>query len=128
MALQYHETELLYTFLGKTLHTLHKRNQSKYIFLRLERRDQNSSNFLKQPTDFSLNFASLFGTMRYSSSVVFLAEILILSTKRVCQSTILVKFHLVSQKSEFLHFDGLQNHIKFQLKKDRRAICHDTGK
>ena len=40
----------------------------------------------------------------------------------------LVDFNASRGKSENLHFDVLfcQQHINFQLKKYRRAICHDT--
>ena len=43
--------------------------------------------------------------------------------------TNLVNFHSNSGKSENLHFDVLLlsiAYIKFQLKKLRRVICHDT--
>ena len=43
-------------------------------------------------------------------------------TKRAYQSANFVKFRATSQKCEFLHFDG----IKFQLKKYRTVISHDT--
>ena len=40
----------------------------------------------------------------------------------------LVNFHGISRKSENLHFDALllSTAYKFQLKKDRRIISHDT--
>ena len=43
--------------------------------------------------------------------------------------TNLVNFNASSGKSENLHFDALLlsiANIKFQLKKRRRVICHDT--
>ena len=52
-----------------------------------------------------------------------------LSAKVTFRITNLVKFHVSSGKSEILSFGGhscFRNHIKFQLKKYRRVISHDT--
>ena len=40
----------------------------------------------------------------------------------------LINFHVSSRKSENLGFDGLfsPKHIKFQMKKYRRVMSHDT--
>ena len=61
--------------------------------------------FLKQ-ISFSSNFAPLFSVMRHNLCT-FLAEIVHTLKKGASQSTNLVKFHLNSQKSKILHFDGL---------------------
>ena len=71
---------------------------------------------------FFSNFASLFSAMRNKSSIIFYVKFYILLKKRVYQSTNLVKFHVSSQKSNILHFDGFLlsyriNCINFQLKK-----------
>ena len=63
--------------------------------------------FLKQRFSFSSDFASLFSDMRYNSSVPFYRIFYILSKKGASKSTNLVKFHVSSQTSRILHFDGL---------------------
>ena len=84
--------------------------------------------FLKQRFSFSSKFASFFSDMRHNSSVPFFRKFHIPSKKGASKSTNLVKFHLSSQTSGILHFDGLlcSNDIKFQLKKYRRVISHNT--
>ena len=67
----------------------------------------------------------------------FLAEILYTLDKVAYQSTNLVKLHVSRRKSEILVFDGFllskwyqvktkKGQKKYQLKKYRRVISHDT--
>ena len=62
--------------------------------------------FSKPQVSFSSNFASIFSVMRHKSSILFKLKFDILLTKGACQSTILVKFHVSSRKSELLRPDG----------------------
>ena len=74
MTPQCHELQLLCTFLGQTLYTLHKKDQSKCKFFRLlsaRIKITKFLSFLKQKIVFSSNFAQLFGIMRHNSSVLF---------------------------------------------------------
>ena len=80
---------------------------------------------LKKQIGFSSNFASIFSIMRHNSSLLFLAEIVYTFHKRSLSKYKFGEIHLSSQNfSEIFHFD--KNHLKFQLKKHRRVISHDT--
>ena len=100
------------------LYTLHKRDQSKCKFLRLwvlGSKFPKFLSFLKQQISFSSSFVWLFSDMRHNSSVLFLAEIRWNLTWAVgC-----LKFCTLMGSFS-------PNHIKFQLKKYRRIISHDT--
>ena len=71
--------KLLRTFLGQTLYTLHKRNQSEWKFWKFR---VLRSKFTKFLSVLSSNYASLFSVMRNKSSILFLSEILYTFNKR----------------------------------------------
>ena len=65
---------LLCTYLGQTLYTLNKRNQSKWKFLEFEVLGSKQISFL-------LHFATLSSVIRRKSSILFQLKFYILSTK-----------------------------------------------
>ena len=81
--------------------------------------------FLKQQMSFSSNFTTFFIVMR-QIVYIFLGEILYTFNKY--QSTNLVKYHVSSRNFCTVMCSFCRNHIKFQLKKYRRVISHDTEK
>ena len=118
-------------FLGQTLHTLHKRDQSKCKCFRLlsARIKIHQILVIFETTN---QFFFKFGiNLRYHEPQLlctFLAEILYTFNKR--SLTKQYKFGEISPDQSSLRFCTLmgsfcKNHIKFQLKKYRRVISHD---
>ena len=82
MILQCHKIQLLCTFLGETLYTLFKRDQSKCKFFRLLVLRSKFTKFLSFLKSFSSNFAPLFGIMRHISPIlIFSCNFIILLAK-----------------------------------------------
>ena len=116
------DTLYLCTFLSQTLHTLHKRNQSKWKFWEfpvLRSKFTKFLSFFKQQIRFSSNFVSLFSVMRRNFSIIFWLKFYILSPKGVYQSTNLVKFHVSRRKSEILLF------YRFLFSKSYKVTLYD---
>ena len=120
-----------FSFSVFTLYTLQIRKQSKWKFWEFQV-------LRSKITKFFIFFetANQFSSILHHSSLswditplyFFWMNFYILSTKGAYQSTNLVKFHVSSRKSKILYLDGsfCANHIRFQLKKYRRIISHDT--
>ena len=75
--------------------------------------------YLKPQVSFSLNFGSFFNIMRDNSSVLFWLEFYKIFRKNL---TVQVKFHQIC----ILIGTFCWKYTKFQLKKYRRVMSHDT--
>ena len=108
------------------LYTLHKWNQSEYEFWEFEGPDQNPPN----SCDF-WNKKSVFLRILHHSLVswdrnplyFFQVKFYMISIKGAYQSTNFANFHVTSQKSEILHFDGflLSKSYKVSAKKVQKS-------
>ena len=107
LTLHCHERQLLCTFLNQTLYTLHERDRSNCKFLRLLSAQIKIHQILLIFKTINRFSSSLFSIMGHKSSVHFQLIFYILSTRGAYERTNLVNFHLSSQKSDILHFDGL---------------------
>ena len=74
---------------------------------------------------FFSNLVSIFSVMRHNSSILFQLKFYILSIKGAYQNTNFT-WAVDSLKFSTLMGSFCQNHIKFQLKKYRTVISHDT--
>ena len=125
--LQCHERWLLCTLLGRTLNSLHKRNQSKCKFLRLlsARVKINQILVIFETNQFFFKFCITLQGHETYLLCTFLAEILYTFNKRSLSKYKFGEMLCESQKSTLMGF-FCSNHAKFQLKKYRRVISHDT--
>ena len=82
----------------------------------------------KQQYGFSSNFASFFSFMRHNFSVLLQRKFYMLSAKGAYQSTNWWNFTWEVESLKFSTLSGsfCPNHIKFQLKKYRTVISHDS--
>ena len=120
-------------FLAQTSYTLDRNGPSKWNFWtfellsRLKFRKFVMPYFIPQVT-FSLNFASLFNIMRDNSSVIFLAKTFYDFYNRSSSKWKISDFRLLTRFHQICTLIGsfCWKYIKFQLKKDRGVMSHDT--
>ena len=87
--------------------------------------------FLKQQICFSSNFASLFSIMRYITPLyLFSWSFIYFQQKEPIKVQVWWNFTWLVKSLKFCTLMGsfYKNHIKFQLKKYKRIISHDTEK